>query len=80
MDETTQIKAVLKRFGCIRHPIVDELTVGLGVNSTKYIMTMVKPVIKEIKKRLGDLIYPRTPQKKGWTFPSKQFRPLTYWP
>ena len=29
---------------------VDALTVGLGINSTKSIMTMDKPVIKEIKK------------------------------
>ena len=54
----THIKADLKRFGCIRHPAVDELTVSLGVNSTKFIMTMYKPIIKYIKKRLGYSIYP----------------------
>ena len=34
------------------------LIVGLGVNSTKSIMIIYKPVTKEIKKQLGDMIYP----------------------
>ena len=58
MAETNHIKVALKRFGYMRHPTVNSPTVGLGVNSTKFIMTMDKPVIDEIKKRLGDLIYP----------------------
>ena len=50
MDETNHIKVALKRFGYMRHPTVNAPTVGLGVNSTKSIMTMDKPVIDEIKK------------------------------
>ena len=50
MAETTQIKAVLRKFGCSRHLLVDALTVGFGVNSTKYIITMGKLVTKEIEK------------------------------
>ena len=34
------------------------LIVGLGVNSTESIMIIYKPVTKEIKKQLGDMIYP----------------------
>ena len=37
---------------------MDSLTVGLDANSTKSIMTTNKPVIKDIKKRLGNLIEP----------------------
>ena len=59
----TQIKAVLKRSGCIRHLPVDALIVTLGVNPTKYIMTLYKTDIKDIKNRLGDLIYPTTPHQ-----------------
>ena len=44
MTKKTQIKVILKQFGCSRHPKVDALTVGLGVNSTESIMTMDKPV------------------------------------
>ena len=55
-DETTQIKLVLNRFGCRRHPKVDAMTVGLGVNSTESIMEMDKLVIEDIKKRLGYLM------------------------
>ena len=50
MAETTQIKVFMKQFRCSRYPIVDALTVGLGVNSTESIMTMDNTVIKEIKK------------------------------
>ena len=58
MAERNQIKAVLNRSGCIRHLEVDTLSVGLGVNSTKPIMKMGKPFIKEIKERIEDLIEP----------------------
>ena len=37
---------------------MDALTLSLGVNSTKFIMKMDKPVIKEIKNQLGYLIDP----------------------
>ena len=58
MDETTQIKAILNRFGCRRHPKVELLTVGLGFKSTKSIMTMDKPVIKDINNGLEYLLDP----------------------
>ena len=58
MAETTQTKAVLKRFIRSRHPSVDALTVYLGVKSIKSIMKMDKLVIKEIQNQLGDLINP----------------------
>ena len=50
MYDTTQIKAVLKRFVNSIHVIVDALTVGLGINSTESIMKMNMPIIKNIKK------------------------------
>ena len=37
---------------------MDALKVGLYVNSTELIMKMDKPMIKDINKRLGYLIYP----------------------
>ena len=37
---------------------MDALTLSLGVNSTKFIMKMDKPVIKEIMNKLGYLIDP----------------------
>ena len=49
---------VLKIFGCSWHPIVAALTVGLGVKSTKSVMTMYKTAIKYIKELLGDLVDP----------------------
>ena len=58
MDETTQIKVILKRFECIRNPTVYLLTVKLGVNSTNSIMTMDKSFIKGIKEIIGYLIGP----------------------
>ena len=63
MDEKTQLKSLLKRFSCRRHLAVESLTVRLGDNLTEYIMTMYKPFIKDIKKRLWYLVYPNYTSK-----------------
>ena len=58
MDETNQIKAVLKQLRCSRNLTVKALTVGLGVNATKSNIAMEKHVKKDIKKQLGGVIDP----------------------
>ena len=58
MAETNKKKAALRTFGCSNHLTVDLLADILGINPNESIMTMENSIIKEIKKRLMDLIYP----------------------
>ena len=45
------------KFGCRRVPTIETITADLGVNTTEYIMTIDKPMIKEIKRILKIRVY-----------------------
>ena len=79
MYEMIQIKAVLNWYIYSRHLTVDALTVVLDVNSTKSIMTIENPDIKEIKKWLKGLIDPNdtAADKLGCIVNLKPYRPFT---
>ena len=56
MNEKNHIKEVLWKFAYSISPTPEAITTDLGVNSTESIMTMDKPVIKEIKNRLEIIV------------------------
>ena len=56
MNEHNNIKSVFRNFVCSRSPIIDSITTDLWVNSMESTMTIDKPIIKDIKKRLASLV------------------------
>ena len=56
MNKEISIKTFLWKFGCRRAPTLNTITTDLGVNTKDSIITMDKPVIKDIKKRMEDLV------------------------
>ena len=47
---------MLRKFGCIIAPTSKAITTDLGVNTKEYIVTLDKPVIKEIKRILASFV------------------------